>query len=105
MKLTKTILYTLVFILSQSVHAASTVKLDELFNVVDSAVYDELYAQNEFFIRKELYAAKKHRIVEINTNLMLQGKGSFTVTPFHDFKLYPSSWIQPCVLTRQIKSY
>jgi hypothetical protein len=61
-------------------------KLDELMTPVDGATYDKLYQNNEFSIRQQLYFAKKHRIVKINTDLLMQNSKPFSITPFNEMK-------------------
>jgi hypothetical protein len=72
-------------------------KPDELFIPVDASTYDRLYENNEFFIRQQLYFAKKHRIVKINTDLLMHDSEPFSITPFNDvkFKVFGNKKAKP----------
>ncbi|MFT4929305.1 MAG: hypothetical protein ACI8WB_005436 [Phenylobacterium sp.] len=77
-----------VFILlcSLTVQSAPPDKLNELMISVNSVDYESAYSKNEFYIRKQLHFAKKHKIVKINTDLLLNNQSAFSITPFKGAK-------------------
>lgn len=77
----KLLSYIVLFCLTLPSIASGNKKLPELFAPVDKNTYERLYADDEFYIRKELYFAKKHRIVTADTTLLLDQKNEFTITP------------------------
>lgn len=61
---------------------ATSESLPELLKPVDPAVAAKLMARTNFDFRKQRYAAKRFRIVEIDWALLSQEGARFTITPF-----------------------
>ena len=62
---------------------AGTLRAEELLEEIDAYKVGRLAEYNSVFLQGALYFATRHRIVKVDTTLLLQGD-DFTVTPFPD---------------------
>lgn len=63
--------------------SAANKSLPELLAPVDSNDIQDVLDNNDLFLRQLLITAKRHRIVQVDTDL-LSGERAFTFTPFED---------------------
>lgn len=61
--------------------------LPELLRAVDSKTSSKLHSDSNHDFRRQLYFAKRHRVVDIDFTLLEESGTEFTITPFADIQL------------------
>ncbi len=96
--------FGLIILLTHSITAISndpfpvdSESLEKLFQPVDQTMQDRLFEENQFSLKRATYFGKRHRIVKVNMDLLVDNGRAFVVNPFDD--------IQFIVNTAEIKVY
>lgn len=84
-------------VISSEPFPVDSASLEKLFQPVEQTIQDELFAENQFSLKRATYFGKRHRIVKVNMDLLADNGKAFVVNPFDDVGLI--------VKTREISTY